>query len=754
MNKNIKTTIDTISSVVNVMTDNLTTYANKALGEIKNMKPEIESEIKPVLGYDTGNQGWYDMLGGGPCDNYCRYTGISPNVQWTCSNEKDLSKLMPTPIEKTGRFCYGYDKKTTKPPKTGAVIKGSFVSTEDPANNVQESENYNFVIYNNKDGDGIDNFDNTEKYITPNSNEIENFENVTTSCYGAPGTTCNTCNDVVNAYKNANWVYDTKNFAQCNIPSSTTSCYGAPGASNCSTCNEVVNAYKNANWAYDTKNFAQCDATSVSSVNKNLQSTDTRWQGPQKMDYPYNDIKSFSINQVSDCGIQCYNTPKCVGFVTTDASDYCWLKSALGSPNAVPNRNTYTIDRNPPSTDPRWSGPLISTNYLHNDLGKVPINKISDCGEACAKNPKCKGFVTSNDGTQCYLKSDLVVQPNPDWNAYKMNAHYDTVKNVSLKECENLCQNNDNCKGFNYDTAKKSCAISAETIKPTSFDTNSISGNKKVHMALNGTYNIYQNNSCINSTLFDKNANVSASLGIATNDNGVPIIPQQPICPNQLNNNFIFGKNYEIMALDTDTLETNTVVQDCDFWDWGCHTTSSTADQNVNDARCLQVNSDGSVSKENCTYTDNQKWTYDENINSIRTWDGDCLNVDTSGQTIKVSTKPCINDVNQKFYLKSVAENLQPKNFTVLDGFDNLNNDNNTNIKEKFATNTCINNYLSNNRDSQDYLYKLPYSAPYVKNINNIKENFESNENNTVTSIYLLYLIVLILLLLVSINRK
>lgn len=756
MDKNIKSTIDTISSVVNVMTDNLTTYANKALTNVKNMKPEVENEIQPVLGYDTGDQGWYDMLGGGPCNNYCRYTGLTPNIQWTCSNEKDLSKLTPTPKDKTGRFCYGYDKQTMTPTKTGAVIKGTFVSTQDPSNTVEDSGNYNFIIYNNKDANGIDNFENgidnidNDSYNTPNSDTIENFEAVTTYCYGAnSANNCNSCNDVINAYKKINASYDPKYFAQCNIPSSSaTSCYGAPGATKCTTCNDVVNAYKNANWAYDTTNFAQCNATPPPPVNKNPPSTDPRWKGPQKMDYPFNDIKTISINQVSDCGTQCYNNPKCVGFVTDDNASTCWLKSALGNPNSVSNRNTYTIDRNPQSTDSRWTGPQ-TLDYPGNDIQKINVSNVYDCGEACSKNASCVGFVTDDVATTCWLKSKMdKSNSTTNRNSYKMNAHYDTVKNVSLKECENLCQNDDNCKGFNYDTAKKSCAISAETITPTSFDTNSISGNKKVHLALNGTYNIYQNNSCINSTLFNKDANVTASLGIATDTNGTPIMPQQPVCPNNLNNNFIFGKNYEIMTLDTDILETNKTTEKCDFWDWGCHSTTTTTDQNVNDTRCLQVNSDGSVTKENCTYTDNQKWTYDQNINSIRTWDGDCLNVDTDGQKITVSTKPCANDVNQQFYLKNVAENLQPSKYTVLDNFDNINNK-----VENFATNICINDYLSSNRNSQDYLYKLPYSNPYVKNVNDIEENFETN-NNISTPVYLLYLIVLILLLVLLITEK
>ena len=746
MNKNIKTTIDTIGTVVNVMTDNLTTYANEALNRIKNMKPDIESEVQPVLGYETGQQGWYDTLGGGPCNKYCRYTGNSPNVQWTCSDEKDLSKLTPIPKDKSGRFCYGYDKKTKKPIRTGAVINGTFVSSQNQENNIEDSGNYNFVIYNNKNADGIENFEN-------------NANSTTDPRWSGPELMDYPGNDITS--------FNINNVSDCGTACfNTASCTGfiVDDASKfCWLKNNLTNQTPNS----DRNTYR---------INKNPTSTNPKWYGPEKSDYPYNDLSSFAINQVSDCGNACYNNNQCVGFVTTDGADYCWLKSNLANSNPSPDRNTYRVNRNPQSTDPRWTGPEMNTVPMSFFKGKSinSLNNISPskCGELCSKNSACKGFITDNAGDTCNLLPDLsnsIVYNGI--NTYTMKSHYDTVPNVSLKECENLCQNNDNCKGFNYDSAKKSCAISGDTIKPVNFDTNSVSGNKKVHMALNGTYNIYQNNSCVNSTLFNNDANVTASLGIITNDNGVPIIPKNPVCPNNLNNNFIFGKNYEIMALDTDIAETDTAREHCGFLGFGCHMRHTITDQTVNDARCLQVNPDNSVTKENCVYTDNQKWTYDNNISSIRTWDGNCLNVDTSGQNIKVSVKPCVDEVNQKFYLKSVAENMQPKNFNVLDGFGNLpNDDGNENYNlindkdnyegiqtdkiENFATNTNVNDYLSENRKANNYLYKLPYSTPFVKNVNDIKENFESDKNNTSIPVYLLYLIVLILLLVILIKKN
>jgi hypothetical protein len=83
------------------------------------------------------------------------------------------------------------------------------------------------------------------------------------SCYGASNDICETCNDVVNAYKKKNWGYDVNNFIQCKkeqekkVVPSDKSCYGASNGI-CETCNDVVNAYKKKNWAYDVNNFIQC----------------------------------------------------------------------------------------------------------------------------------------------------------------------------------------------------------------------------------------------------------------------------------------------------------------------------------------------------------------------------------------------------------------------------------------------------------------------------------------------------------------
>jgi hypothetical protein len=136
---NLTTTMENLNSAFKTVKDNVKHYSNKVLNKLSSEQesPTLTESVKhPILGYDTGEQGWYDFLGGGPCNKYCRYTGISPNIQWTCSDENDLSTLTPTAKSESGRFCYGYDKKTLYPAKTGAIVNGTFTQMGHIGNSV------------------------------------------------------------------------------------------------------------------------------------------------------------------------------------------------------------------------------------------------------------------------------------------------------------------------------------------------------------------------------------------------------------------------------------------------------------------------------------------------------------------------------------------------------------------------------------------------------------------------------------------
>ena len=160
MNNTITSAVNNLNTVFGVVTDNLQSYTTKILNQVKNSKAEPIPEVQPILGYQTGDQGYYDAIGGGPCNKYCRYTGLSPNIQWTCSEESNLSKLVPTPKNKTGIYCYPYDKKGNTSIKTGVVIDGTFISTEQKPQIAQSAGDYNFTIYNNKNPGGLEPFEN------------------------------------------------------------------------------------------------------------------------------------------------------------------------------------------------------------------------------------------------------------------------------------------------------------------------------------------------------------------------------------------------------------------------------------------------------------------------------------------------------------------------------------------------------------------------------------------------------------------
>jgi hypothetical protein len=330
-----------INSLVNLFSDNLQSYKKKFF----NSNISTKKNKTPILGYETGEQGWYDVIGGGPCNKYCRYVGINPNVKWFCSDENDLSDIKPIDKNETGFFCYGYDKKTKTPNKKGIVVNGNFLHTE----------------LNNKNN------------ILDNSNTLE-------------------------------------------------------------------------------------------------------------------------------------------------------------------------------------------------------------------------------------------------------------INDINVKECENICQNSDKCKAFNY--IENKCILSKENIKPLKHNTENIVGNKK-QMPKIGTYNIYHNNSCIDSRLFEN---------IKFNTN-------KETCNNNLTNNFVFGNNNEII---TDILN------------------------NENSALCLQNNFDKTVSKKNCNSGDNQKWFYDDNLHSLKNFYGECLTIKTKNNNLLINTEKCNDDNSQKFHIKEVKN------------YENFNNENNNNNSKYF----------------------------------------------------------------------
>jgi hypothetical protein len=514
------------------------------------------------------------------------------------------------------------------------------------------------------------------------------------------------------------------------------------------------------------------------------------WIGPEHMDYPNNDITITGVSNVSECANICSTTPACKGFVVDDNASWCWIKGNFGTPNPSGNRNAFLKNENivPSTPNPNWTGPEQQIDYSGNDISSMATSKISDCSTACINNPLCKGFVTTDMGDYCWLKSNMATPaPNVNRNSYKMKSNYRTVENSNLGDCENLCENDDTCKAFSFDTRKNTCTLSTDKLSPVGLNTNNIVGNKKIHMALDGTYNIYQNNACLNTSLFGNNPTVTGSMGIILDSNGVPVIPKSPVCESGINNNFIFGKNYEIMTMQKDSGSSDSSATSSSNTYFNDYTTTVDTDTSwdLTDAYCLQKNPNGTISPSTCTYVDNQKWTYDESLQNIRSWDGNCLNVNTSKNKVLVEVKPCSNDVNQRFVLNPVSEKSQ-QDYNVIsttntvadvvadggigtidssttttntrDGWFSDSTSQSTSVNDKTelftTTNTNINNYLSSDRNKQDYLYKLPYSSPYLMNINDELENYQGVESGTTSlSMYLIYLTVLIFLLVILMRK-
>lgn len=312
------------------------------------------------------------------------------------------------------------------------------------------------------------------------------------------------------------------------------------------------------------------------------------------------------------------------------------------------------VNRKLMSSDPRWEGPRKNTSVGCESeiISSEHITEISQCGEACINNKDCKAFIVDDDVKNCVLVDDYygLDSNNNGWNLYLPKTKYKIVKNVDSEKCEELCETDELCNGYTFNASKKICNIYPERVNPSNLiNSNDIYGNKKSDMNLYGIYNIYQNNTCINSTLFDKNPTVSNSMGVIFNNLGIPIIPETLMCADDTNNKFIFTEDGEIKSFVTDTMESN-----------------------INDTKCIQLNSDNSITNADCVQSENQKWIYDNSFNTLVASNGKCLSLETDNNNIKLSTESCKNDVNQKFYLKSADNILQPVEYNRFESYGNI----------------------------------------------------------------------------------
>jgi hypothetical protein len=577
MDKTLKNAIGNIGTVYEVVTQNLQNYANNVIDNISKLEPTNSTDLSSnvALGWKTGNQGWYDKIGGGPCNTYCRYTGLSPNVQWTCSDSSDLTKLNVVPVDQSGRFCYAYDKISKNPEKDYVVVNGTLININD-SNTINEN-NPDFIIYPNKNASGIN--DSTENFTNYNDKPIK--------CIYSPI-------KYSNYYPDLNKIY---------------------GYNNDQLKSHYLNygIYEERTPCGDTQPNCFWDPEKYSQANPQIK---------QKLIDPLDHYKTYGINEgLSPC----------------------------------PNVKLF----------------------------------LSDKKDSKGTSTVSKKYMGSNK------KDDFV-------------ENFNTLGDMTLSECENVCDNDDKCKGFSYNIKEKKCTISDKIIRPSGSNPNNISGNKKNQFNTSGMYNIYQNNSCINSTVFDSNPSIEKSLGIKT-INGKPIISKTPTCSSNLNNNFIFTKSNEIIALDTYDFSTqgnegNPDNSTCSYgswndnnwsWDWTCDGTSDNStqqNQTIKDIKCLEHDPLNNIKKKYCDSSENQKWIYDNSTSTIKSWDGRCLNFSTKNSQVIPSLEPCDGNINQKFYLKPSQEYLQPTSPTILNSSSNLST---TNIKENYSNiDTCELDYF------------------------------------------------------------
>ena len=171
-----------------------------------------------------------------------------------------------------------------------------------------------------------------------------------------------------------------------------------------------------------------------------------KYGGPIKgVNYPGNDLGMSMITDTNLAAKKCDEDPKCVGYVLM-ADGRCWTKSKLVGPvndkNAIEGRfkpgqptppmppgapppppprpaGAPAIAPNPapppppppgappappPPASQKYWGPRFKIDYPGNDLAYFQNNDTNFCAQKCDGTPACKGYVTSTNSNECWLK--------------------------------------------------------------------------------------------------------------------------------------------------------------------------------------------------------------------------------------------------------------------------------------------------------------------------------------------------------------
>lgn len=127
--------------------------------------------------------------------------------------------------------------------------------------------------------------------------------------------------------------------------------------------------------------------------------------GISGLDYPFNDITSFTGLSQEDCWRACLDDTRCAGVAIGTGADSgkCWLKTRFA--NAEPNAARATFVRSSLAL-----ARFQKVTRGIDDQGTTLATLTEDaqgCAQACSANAKCIGFVRRQSANACILKSSF-----------------------------------------------------------------------------------------------------------------------------------------------------------------------------------------------------------------------------------------------------------------------------------------------------------------------------------------------------------
>tara|TARA_X000000950_G_C13812022_1_gene618078 strand:- start:36 stop:1169 length:1134 start_codon:yes stop_codon:yes gene_type:complete len=143
------------------------------------------------------------------------------------------------------------------------------------------------------------------------------------------------------------------------------------------------------------------------------------------IDFPGNDVKSFSVNNIKECDDAAVNTKNVVGYAMTKNKDAnnkytCWLKSKLddGATNTNNNRITYRLSNDDPFTYKlrKHKKSVPGVDYSGNDIAHYTnIKNVQDCEQRAASIKNSVGFViNTHNPNECWVKSSFANPTSSD----------------------------------------------------------------------------------------------------------------------------------------------------------------------------------------------------------------------------------------------------------------------------------------------------------------------------------------------------